>query len=316
MKRFKTFISIFLAGVLTLTYLAKDAIASDSATESQQQELFELIETAFSPRKANTELSAEKKHRLQRIKRLLAIPMNGRTRIDIEAKNINGETALVIAVKRNNAEITRMLLERGADSNARNSDGTPILLTATRFRCSDIAMSLIRARPYPDIRDRKGRTPLTNLVANGCQEHVDLLLQNGADVNLPRTLTMANADAALHIARDYVVLNILGENGGDINQQEAVNGFTPLHYGVLRNDFLKVEYLLEQGADTTIRDHSGRTVLDYALLYGRDSKACEAKYCWFELYTKYNEDRSHLYRNDRFEFTNDRIVELLQGRRH
>lgn len=315
MKQYKISISIFLAGVLALVFLARIAIASDSATGLRQNELLDLIETANSTKKGYHKLNEIEKRRLHKIKRILSVPMNGKTYIDIEAKNDKGETALVIAVKRNNAAITQLLLDRGADANARNIDGTPILLTSTRYQCGKLVLSLIKARPYADIRDAKGRTPLTNLVANDCQEHVDLLLQNGADVNFPRTLGLVNADAALHIARDYVVLNLLGEHGADINQREAINGFTPLHYGVLRNDFLKVEYLMGQGADPTIKDHSGKTPLDYALTYGGYKTHCEANSCWFELYTRYNEDRPHRYRNQKYEtFTNDRIIELLQGK--
>jgi hypothetical protein len=50
-------------------------------------------------------------------------------------------------------------------------------------------------------------------------------------------------------------------SGADINAQDAL-GRTPLFYAVLNKNDEYVFYLLMEGADISLKDHEGRTVLD------------------------------------------------------
>ena len=52
------------------------------------------------------------------------------------------------------------------------------------------------------------------------------------------------------------------QNASEVNIQD-IGGRTPLHWAVDSNNFTTAEFLLQNGADCTIQDSAGATVLDY-----------------------------------------------------
>ena len=88
----------------------------------------------------------------------------------------------------------------------------------------------------PNIEDREGRTPL---------HIIPIRAQNGAD-----RVTMAQ---------------ILFAKGARVNCRDA-NGDTPLHCTLHRvsPDYEFIEFLLKNGADPNMEDHTGRKPLRYA----------------------------------------------------
>jgi ankyrin repeat protein len=75
--------------------------------------------------------------------------------------------------------------------------------------------------------------------------------------------------AASHSAKTTKILDVILANGKfDINGVH--NGLTPLHYAIYAKNVITVGYLLEKGADPTIRDHNGMTPLHMASYYAKD----------------------------------------------
>ena len=70
--------------------------------------------------------------------------------IDVNVRNIDGETALIRAVENGNIDISKMLLDAGADVNVRNNDGNTALILASRTGKEAIVEMLLTDNSYWD----------------------------------------------------------------------------------------------------------------------------------------------------------------------
>ena len=105
-------------------------------------------------------------------------------------------TALYWAVTRGWTDIALLLIERGANVSIMTTERDSPLLAATRHNHTDIALALIQAGARLNSVDRFGDTSLWNSIARGNRAVVRALLRAGADPNL------AHEDAgrlALHL---------------------------------------------------------------------------------------------------------------------
>ncbi len=62
---------------------------------------------------------------------------------DVNARNNDGRTPLLWATKNNNTELSVLLVEKGADVNARNNDGRTPLLWATEKNNTELSVLLV-----------------------------------------------------------------------------------------------------------------------------------------------------------------------------
>ncbi len=100
--------------------------------------------------------------------------------IDINAKNENGDTALMIALLRDNLEIARMLTEQGADVNAQDKDGYTALMFASFNGYHDIAKILIKKGADVHVENKNGYTALMFASLKGHHETAELLKKAAA----------------------------------------------------------------------------------------------------------------------------------------
>jgi ankyrin repeat protein/class 3 adenylate cyclase len=131
-----------------------------------------------------------------------------------------------------------------------------------------------------------GNTPLVVAVMENQREIAQLLLNNGADVNLPdwtgknTPLDLAEQSGFLPIAHllqsrggkygsgsgfhlaakngDLAAVDAMLGQGQRINEVDAAQGWTPLHYAVHYGQKHLVEFLLVKGADVNARDFLGK----------------------------------------------------------
>jgi len=110
-------------------------------------------------------------------------------RVAINAKGGSGDTPLIAAEacgrkEESAAEIVRMLIDHGADVNARGKDRMTALMFAARHGHPQVIRQLLAKGADPNARGAGGETALIYAASNGCDaEALKLLVEAGADVN-------------------------------------------------------------------------------------------------------------------------------------
>lgn len=109
-----------------------------------------------------------------------------RAGINIHKEDAAGSPPLITALKKGYTIIARILLNAGADPNARDRLGlTPLLLACGKPArgYKEIAELLIAKGAEIQVRDRLGWTPLLLALSGGTEEIAERLVERGADLN-------------------------------------------------------------------------------------------------------------------------------------
>ena len=163
------------------------------------------------------------------------------------------ETPLHVTVRRGHVELTQILLEHGADREARDKDDWSPLERATSIEHVELIRVLVEHGANVNARDPRGCTSLYLASGRGNPAVIRTLLKHGADVKAQNS----EYQTPLHGATVKEVAQILLEHGADANAQGKDNR-TPLH----QTDVPEVaQILLEHGADANTQDKDSRTPL-------------------------------------------------------
>ena len=170
---------------------------------------------------------------------------------DAEIEDYPYYSALHFASIWERVAVVRVLLENGADVNARGDYGhTPLHLADN----DDVARVLLECGADPGARDNTGQTPLLRTTS---VKAAQALLENGAD---PNARDNSNG-TPLHARTGRLnteVAQVLLENGADPNARDDENR-TPLHWASEMGDLDFVRLLLRHSADIHARDDEGLT---------------------------------------------------------
>lgn len=129
-------------------------------------------------------------------------------RTDINLRNNEKETALMMAAIRGYVPEVTALIARGADIN--HPGWTPLHYAAsgTTERQNEIISLLLDHAAYIDATSPNGTTPLMMAARYGPSGAVDLLLKEGADTNLRNQLGLSAIDFAQRAERKSVAESI------------------------------------------------------------------------------------------------------------
>jgi uncharacterized protein len=185
---------------------------------------------------------------------------------DTEASRSNtfGNTALMEASVRNDTAIARLLLENGADVQARDAFGDPALNWAAYYGHVDYAGILLRHGARWDVNSRNGNA----LEIAAQQWHLELLrffISQGAGQPLAdapaRDLTAAVKAGQIEKVRQQL------DAGAAADQQDEL-GFPLLFWAAAQGDLSMLQLLLERGAAPDAFGLAGYTPLAAAAHFG------------------------------------------------
>jgi ankyrin repeat protein len=141
-------------------------------------------------------------------------------KVDVNARQPDGATALAWAAHWNDLETATLLIEAGANVNAANELGvTPLMLAAVNGSAPMVGR-LLRAGADPSLARPSGETALLIAARAGSLEAVRLLVEGGAAVNA-RTARGATALMWAAIERHADVARFLLDRGADMHARTA-----------------------------------------------------------------------------------------------
>ena len=177
---------------------------------------------------------------------------------DANARNDRGLTPLHEGATNSNPVVTAHLLAAGADPNGLDNEGyTPLHYAAAQSGNGRVITRLLAAGADPLVESNDGRIPLHSALRYAGERGViSELLEAGATENLTAfQLAALEGDSA-------TVASMLAE-GADPNEADAY-GWTSLHFAVPLAGPGVVSTLLAAGADSNARTVGGATALHLA----------------------------------------------------
>ncbi len=169
-------------------------------------------------------------------------------RVDVNAPQVDGMTALHWAAHLDDLETAKLLLKARANAHATNRYGvTPLSLACVNGN-TDLVESLLAAGADPNATLRGGETVLMTAARTGKTGPVKALLSRGAIVDAKErrgqtALMWAAADG--HAA----VVELLLKAGADFRTPLPDSGFTPMFFAAREGRTEVVRALLKAGAD-------------------------------------------------------------------
>jgi ankyrin len=175
---------------------------------------------------------------------LLAAALSAASRSEIADAAMAGNTSVV-----------RALLEKNADVNMPQVDGTTALHWAVQSNNLEMTEMLLRAGAAVSAANQLGAAPMQLAAINGNAGILERLIKAGADPNARLSPT---GDTALMIAARSGALdavNVLLDRGAQINMREAWGGTTALMWAIAERHPGVAKLLVERGADVNAKSN-------------------------------------------------------------
>ena len=217
---------------------------------------------------------------------------------DVNARDVDGKTALMSAAEGGHTAIVKALIDKGANIEAVDNEGNTALILAERGGHSATAKVITDALTEKiaieannklqeaiasnnlaaieeaiseganlESKDEKhGLTPLMQTTHRGHAGGVAILLEAGADVNA-KTKTGYTALMASSWKDSPEIVETLIDKGADVNYQDN-DGWTALMRAAYWNKGEIVKTLLGKGADVDAKNNKGVTALMFAAYFG------------------------------------------------
>ena len=212
-------------------------------------------------------------------------------RVDVNAPQPDGGTALHWAVYWNDLEAVDLLIRAGANVNASNDLGVTPLFLASEAGQAGAVSRLLAAGASSNVVRETGESPLMAAARSGNLAVVRALLARGADPNARETTHDQTALMWAAANRHAEIVEALVEAGGNLEARSRVRtgrtylpadrngsgntpeeharfsryidegGYTPLLFAAQHGDAASVKRLLAAGANVNVQAPSGMSAL-------------------------------------------------------
>ena len=162
------------------------------------------------------------------------------------------------AVEQGNIEIVRLLIDR-VDINTRST----AVHTAILFGKDDILQLLIENGADINAKDNQGNSPIYIAVKNNEIRILRILIEKGADINAKNNLGQSPLHLAVEL-NNFNYTQVLILSHADINTLDA-NRNSPIHIAIKNGNIEIMKYLIRIRADLNIRNSDGLTPFEIAL---------------------------------------------------
>jgi ankyrin repeat protein len=218
---------------------------------------------------------------------------------DLRHQNIMGYSPLHLSARHNRVATAGLLIARGVDLDRRDkNDRTPLNYLTLMTDNIEAARLLIKSGADINAKDSSGMMPLNHAVHGNSPGLIDLLLDNGADINTTPAggpITWVRMAASIGSARMFnVLVEKVGEDlfkkesdgesimrsaisGGSfeivkmllaknipIDMEANIYGWTPLHYAANKGSLELIKLLAEKGVDIDRRTNNGKSAYNIA----------------------------------------------------
>jgi ankyrin repeat protein len=174
---------------------------------------------------------------------------------DQEARN----DALIGVAEGGSPEWVRFFLAHGAHADARRPDGESALMRAALWGHLNVVTLLLDRGADVNARSEEGWTPLTRAALQGHLPTARVLIGRGADVNA----RLKDGETALILAAEdggADLVRLLLDRSADLHAKTA-SGHTALMRAARGGNLAVIHLLLDRGADVNARRIDGRTPL-------------------------------------------------------
>ncbi|XP_062415579.1 ankyrin repeat and SOCS box protein 2 isoform X2 [Pungitius pungitius] len=186
----------------------------------------------------------------------------------INKRTERGESALMVAVSRDQLESVQVLLDNGVDPNIPNYDKETPLYRACERNNPAMVAALLNHGAVVNAPCIWGCTALQEASSQNNVEICEMLLKAGAKHNLINVYGISPLFTAAQSGQ-LAALRLLLKHGADINSQ-AADGATALYEAAKNGHEEIVEFLLSQNANANIPGKTGLLPLHVAAQRGSD----------------------------------------------
>lgn len=217
---------------------------------------------------------------------------------DIEIKNSEGMTPLIYVCNRHEklsyeklTDAFYTLLKAGANVNAQDHFKFFALYHAARYGNLQFVKSLVARKADLELKDITGTTALQRAVGNGHESVVEFLLKSGANVNTFNN--DGNTPLMRAVTRKFNIYKLL-LNANVTIEQKNNKGETALHLAVSHNNEAASKDLLGKGANPNVQDNEGWTPLMLAAKHGFNSMDADLVAAKANIHLKNNQGQTAL----------------------